>query len=399
MDRANMVGLESTDAESQMDASSNTGTRFSKKVVAAVLAGAAVLLAPVAVHLLQQPAPTHSSVEYMIEEDEQFGAKMSSCSDATTSCLTSKCCKATGFQCFQSGKTAQCAAKCPSGSCTVLSPSYTSKAAWANGNSLYCYTVYVNEVGTAKPSNPKDLAILKYQKSNGVGIFGCDASSVFSDKTVDFGGASTTAVTPTADWKKYMRKDKPTQYLNTPVFMGVWKQIKAEGTYASFSWTVKADVPTVFLPGLLKDRLAQFPETPTGTYVETCNKVLMGYFGNLEVTSKTGMKRFLEQFEAYYANGGKCWRWDTAECKSAWKYGPWGEDLFMQRTMDDAEVMKKSDFTLTDTGTCPGMRPKADKEDTEFVPSCDAAYKFVAVHPFRNLTAWQTCYDTFSKRQ
>ena len=71
-----MVGLESADAESQMDASSNTGTRFSKKVVAAVLAGAAVLLAPVAVHLLQQPAPTHSSVEYMSEEDEQFGTKM-----------------------------------------------------------------------------------------------------------------------------------------------------------------------------------------------------------------------------------------------------------------------------------------------------------------------------------
>merc|ERR1712241_1184362 len=284
------------DAESQVDASSTTAPRFSKKVVAAVLAGAAVLLAPVAVHLLQQPAPTHGSVVEMIEEDEQFGAKMSSCSDATTSCLTSKC--------FKSGTTAQCAQKCPGGSCTVLSPSYTSKAAWANGNSMYCYTVFVNEVGPDKSTNPKELAILKYQKSNGVGIFACDASSVFSDKTVDIGGASTTAVTPTGDWKKYMRKDKPTKYLNTPVFMGAWKQIKAEGAYASFSWTIKADVPTVFLPGLLKGRLAQFPETPTGTYVETCNKVLMGYFGNLEVVSKTGMKRFLEQFEGYYVNGG-----------------------------------------------------------------------------------------------
>merc|ERR1712179_585403 len=127
------------------------------------------------------------------------------------------------------------------------------------------------------------------------------------------------------EWKKFFRKDKPAKYLNTPLFMGAWKQIKTE----------KADVVTVFLPGLLKDRLAQFPETPTGTYVETCNKVLMGYFGNLEVTSKTGMKRFLEQFEAYYgtSGGGKCWRWDTEACKSAWKYGPWGEDLFMQRAM------------------------------------------------------------------
>jgi len=393
MDRA------STDAESLVDVQS-TGTRFSKKVVAAVLAGAAVLLAPVAVHLLRQPAPAQGAVLNWIEADEQFGAKMSSCSDATTSCLTSKCCKATGFQCFKTGATAKCAAKCPGSSCQVLSPSYTSKAAWANGNSMYCYTVFVNEIEPTKSENPKELAVLKYQKSQGVGIFACDASSVFSDKTVDYGGASTTAITPMGEWKKFFRKDKPAKYLNTPLFMGAWKQIKTENAYASFSWTVKADVVTVFLPGLLKDRLAQFPETPTGTYVETCNKVLMGYFGNLEVTSKTGMKRFLEQFEAYYGTngGGKCWRWDTEACKSAWKYGPWGEDLFMQRAMDDAEVMKKSDFTLTDTGTCPGMRPKADKKNTDFVPSCDGAYKFVAVHPFRNVTAWQTCYDTFSQR-
>jgi len=384
-----------TDAESQMYASP-TGTRFSKKVVAAVLAGAAVLLAPVAIHLRQQTALTQGSVVDWIEDQETFGAKMDSCSDATTSCLTSKCCKATGYQCFKSGAKAQCAQKCPGGSCTVLSPSYTSKPTWANGNSMYCYTVFVQESGPGQTST-KGLELLKYQKANTVGVFACDASSVFSDVAVDIGGASTTAVTPTADWKKYMRKDKPTKYLNTPLFMGAWKQIKAEGAYASFSWTVKADVPTVFLPGLLKDRLAQFPETPTGTYVETCNKVLMGYFGNLEVTSKTGMKRFLEQFEGYYANN-KCWRWETPECKSKWKYGPWGEDLFMQKTMDDAEVMKKSDFTLTDTGTCPGMRPKADKKNTDFVPSCDGAYKFVAVHPFRNLTAWKTCYSTFSKR-
>jgi hypothetical protein len=385
-----------TDAESQMYASP-TGTRFSKKVVAAVLAGAAVLLAPVAIHLRQQTALTQGSVVDWIEDQETFGAKMDSCSDATTSCLTSKCCKSAGFQCFKSGAKAQCAQKCPGGSCTVLSPSYTSKPTWANGNSMYCYTVFVQESGPGQ-SSTKGLELLKYQKANTVGVFACDASSVFSDVAVDIGGASTTAVTPTADWKKYFRKDKPTKFLNTPLFMGAWKQIKAEGAYASFSWTVKADVPTVFLPGLLKDRLAQFPETPTGTYVETCNKVLMGYFGNLEVTSKAGMKRFLEQFESYYNNGGKCWRWDTEACKKQWKYGPWGEDLYMQKCMDDAAVQKKEDYTLTDTGTCPGMRPKADKKNSSYVPSCtDAgAKKFIAIHPMRTLAAWKSCYSAMT---
>merc|ERR1712241_1626574 len=97
----------------------------------------------------------------------------------------------------------------------------------------------------------------------------------------------------------------------------------------------------------------------------TCNKVLQGYFGNLEVTSKAGMKRFLEQFESYYSNGGKCWRWDTEACKQQWKYGPWGEDLYMQKCMDDAAVEKKE-----------------DKKNPSYVPSCtDAgAKKFIAIH-------------------
>merc|ERR1712038_1731434 len=77
--------------------------RFSKKVVAAVLAGAAVLLAPVAIHLAQ-PALLHGDVDSVQIEAEQFGAKMDACSDLTTSCLESKCCKSTGYRCFKTGK-------------------------------------------------------------------------------------------------------------------------------------------------------------------------------------------------------------------------------------------------------------------------------------------------------
>jgi len=154
--------------------------------------------------------------------------------------------------------------------------------------------------------NPKELAILKHQKSAGLGIFACDAWKVFSDKMVDFGGIKTHPVLINPDFTNYLRKDKPDRYLNTPLYMDVWKQIKTEGNYALYSWTVKAEVATVFLPTQLKKRLGVYPETMYGTYIETCNKVLMGYFGNLEVVSKTGMQRFLEQFEAYYYNNGKC---------------------------------------------------------------------------------------------
>jgi len=399
------MGHGTSDSENRAEllVDSSQGTRFSKKIVAAVLAGATVLLAPVAIHL-GQPALLRGSLD-SVQNEEQFKSKMDLCADSTQNCFGNKCCKSTGYSCYQTGaSTAQCALACPPGSaCQVLQPWYKAKPAWTSGNSMYCYTFYQVQRGRTPElaDNPKELAILKYQKSAGIGIFACDDWKVFSDKKVDIGGGVSSApVLISPDFTKYMRKDKPDRYLNTPLYMDAWRQIKAEGRYALFSWTVKVDPATVFLPVQLKNRLADYPETPTGTYIETCNKVLMGYFGNFEVVSKTGMKRFLEQFEGYYNNGGKCWRNDTPECQKKWKYGPWGEDLFMQFCMDDAEVAKKEDFTLTDTGTCPGMRPPAEKDNKKFVPSCtdSGVYKFVAVHPLRNVSAWQDCYKAISAR-
>jgi len=65
-----------SDSESQVD-NSETGTRFSKKVVAAVFVGAAVLLAPIAIHMRQ--SVVSDSVDYLRTEDEQFGVNMFEC--------------------------------------------------------------------------------------------------------------------------------------------------------------------------------------------------------------------------------------------------------------------------------------------------------------------------------
>jgi len=398
------MNYSAADAESQAaDLLANaSGSRFSKKVVAAVLAGAAVLFAPVAIHLAQ-PALQHGDVSSVQIDAELFKPKLDSCADTTKNCFTNKCCKTTGFSCFQTGPTTgKCAAACPpGGACKQLVPFYKSMPAWTAGDSMYCYMFYQVQRGatTKLADNPKELEIIKYQKANGLGVFACDEWKVFSDKKVDIGGVSTAPVLISPDFTKYFRKDKPDRYLNTPLFMDMWKQIKDDNRYSLYAWTIKADASTVFLPATLKKRLGRYPTTATGVYLETCNKVLQGYFGNLEVVSKAGMKRFLEQFQTYYSNGGKCWRWDTEACKQQWKYGPWGEDLYMQKCMDDAEVEKKEDYTLTDTGTCPGMRPKADKKNGSYVPSCTDAgvKKFVAVHPMRTVAAWKDCYGAISR--
>jgi len=381
------------------------GRRFSKKIVVAVLAGAAVVLAPLAIHLGQRSLLWRVAVDSLQTKDEQFLAPMDACAATTDNCFGNKCCKTAGYTCFQTGPaTAKCGLTCSAGYpwCQVLQPLYKSKPAWTSGNSMFCYTLYQVQRGRTPElsDNPKELEILKHQKSAGLGIFACDDWKVFSDKKVDFGGVYSYPVLVNQDFTKYMRKDKPDRYLNTPLYLEVWKQIKAEGKYAYYSWTVKAEVATVFLPWQLKRRLGVYPETATGTYIETCNKVLMGYFGNLEVVSKNGMQRFLEQFENYYYFNGRCWRWDTPECQERWQYGPWGEDLFMQFAMDYSDVAKKADYTLTDTGTCPGMRPPTEKDNAMFVPSCTdtGVYKFVAVHPLRNVSAWDACYKAISAR-
>merc|ERR1711963_1039185 len=94
----------------------------------------------------------------------------------------------------------------------------------------------VQRGATAKLSdNPKELEIIKYQKANGYGVFGCDAYKVFSDKKVDIGGISTSPVLISPDFTKYTRQDKPDHYLNTPLFMDMWKQIKADNHYSLYA--------------------------------------------------------------------------------------------------------------------------------------------------------------------
>merc|ERR1712217_759037 len=160
--------------------------------------------------------------------------------------------------------------------------------------------------------NEKDLAILQTQLKNGVGLFACNDWEVFSDKQVQL------------------------------------------------SSTITARV----LPENLRSLLASKMDTTTGVYFQNCKGVLEGFFGNLEVSSAEGFKRFLEQFEKAYSGG--CWKQETEACKAGWKYGAWGEDLFMQRTMDDAEVAKIDDFELTTSGTCPGDRPAGQKTNKQY---------------------------------
>merc|ERR1712129_69003 len=106
----------------------------------------------------------------------------------------------------------------------------------------------------------------------------------------------------------------------------------------------------------------------TGVYFQNCKEVLEGFFGNLEVVTAEGFKRFLEQMDTSFTSG--CWRQDTEACKKGWK-----------------------------CGTCPGDRPKDKKKDTKFVPTCNPGETKAAVHPFRDVKSWFQCLGTMTGKQ
>merc|ERR1711920_752509 len=208
----------------------------------------------------------------------------------------------------------------------------------------------------------KDLAILSAQLKNNVGLFSCNDWEVFSDQPAQLSPTISTRVVPAnAEYGKFFRKDKKDHYINTPLFYEAWKLLKADGRWAAMSWTVKVDAPTVFMPDHLRTILATKRDDSTGVYFQNCKEVLEGFFGNLEVVSAEGFKRFLEQM--------------------------------------DAEVSKISDFSLTSSGTCPGDRPKDKKKDTKFVPTCTAGDTKAAVHPFRDVKSWFQCLGTITGKQ
>jgi len=392
-----------------------TGLRrfFTKKVAAAVSVGAVLLLAPAAVHLARPGA--HGAALDLSTELQAIPnvvPKMEDCADSVNNCFGNKCCKTSGEACWNTGdKTGKCSETCPPGTpCWVEKAYYAFQPeVLAVSNSMYCYTVWSAEPGNdtkSKKEAADEVAILKTQLRNGVGLFTCNDWTVFSDTDLELSPGPpvklvATTVTPRAEYKSFFRKDKPNMYVNTPLFMAVWQEMFQTQRYGSFSWVIKVDAPTVFLPATLRTKLpTSVPEK--GIYIENCKGVLEGYFGNLEIASTAAFKRFGQQLETKYGIEGKdsdisCWRQLGETCKKNWKYGTWGEDRFLQDVMDSAQVEKKQDFTIANSGTCPGSRPADQKNNADFVPECKPGEATAAaVHPFRTPEAWFKCLGTIT---
>jgi len=327
------------------------------------------------------------------------------CSQKNTDCSTLKCCQTSGYKCFSKDSSyATCRATCnpaTDGSCIELNNGWAYKPANTTlATKMYCFATYVVDMGPDKTKPNYDLSLLRTQLRFGVGLFGCTKWEVFSDQETELSPGPPVKLWASVikdldgEFHKFTRIDKPYKWVNTPFYYQVWQAIRHNSRHMGTDWVVKVDPATVFMPEKLAAHLATRSIPPEGAYFENCKGVDSGFFGNLEVMSFNAFNNsFLPKLEDCKLN--LCWD-GKKDCEN-WKFGPWGEDKFMQECFDRQSVSKIEDFKLSTSGTCPHDRPKAQKQNKKFVPDC-ATVTTPAVHPFRTPTAWFGCLATILKK-
>jgi len=97
---------------------------------------------------------------------------------------------------------------------------------------------------------------------------------------------------------KLVKRPNTKIWTNLPVFLNVWKNIKQEGTWKGYGWTVKVDPYTVFIPQRLRDVLVHLAVPASGAYLENCKHVRMGFHGSLEVVSRNAFGTFLDHLDS-----------------------------------------------------------------------------------------------------
>jgi len=307
------------------------------------------------------------------------------CSGPKANCLATGCCQTAGYKCYTGmGPGVGKCLKKPCKGCTAVAPKFVAVNEYP-GMSLFCFSVYTNNTGSTKKSYELDL--IKEQKQRGVSIFRCSEQAVYSDvDAVIAPGLSTIKVTDVkGDWHFAKRKASGT-WVNTGMFVQVWQAIGRAGVWARHNYVVKVDADAVFFANKLVEALRGMAVPAEGVYLENCPFVEYGYFGNLEVYSKNAFGTLLTQMEDCYA--GMDWKKGIKNGK----YGPMGEDLFAQKCMDRHGVKKVERFDLTRDGACPADRPKDQKKNKKYIPSCVGATT-VTVHPFKKPSIYFKCME------
>jgi len=360
---------------------------------------------------------------------------MKGCAYIGENCAATKCCTWSGYSCYEKNKTwSSCLKSCipgkPNGGISNQPivqagapeenpPSHwwarfdeTGPGSWTcklgakplkkgvqKGVALYCYTVALDKSNGGKKT-VAELDLLQNAKTLGAHVFACDGWDVFSDVSQSFGNKSTVKVEYTKvhySNGSVVQRPNTKIFVNTELFMNVWKSILKQAPWGSFEWVVKADPVTVFIPARLRYLLSTQLVTAKGVYMENCNYVRMSFHGSLEVVSKDGFATFLKNL-------------DNCHTSLPWKDGTYshfryyGEDKFMQFCMDKLGIDKVPSRQMVEqvpknmqiyglhlTVSCPAHRTKFETAMKKWKPNCTRS-RTAGLHPFKTVKEWTECF-------
>jgi len=316
------------------------------------------------------------------------------CSKAGANCYATGCCMTSGHKCFTKSKgIAQCNETCTPGlkgfTCDVVG-SASVPVERPLGQSLYCFSVYVQNTGSKKKNT--ELELLSLQARSQASIFTCDQWDVFSDAAVQVGETGYVTVQVNDEYGEFhqvKRKcdDGDCSWVNWAIFYQVWVKVREVGKWEVTDYTVKVDPDAVFVPARLRSYLAATKgDSPHGVYFENCRNVKYGFFGHLEVMSNTATRVLTKYLENCHADFAPC-----ANDGCDWEYGPWGEDVFAQRCMDHHYVDKVEAYDMSTDGACEADRPTGEKKNKKWhAPDCSQVTT-VAAHPFKKPAEYLKC--------
>merc|ERR1719471_2765317 len=227
------------------------------------------------------------------EERVQMVPSYPDCSKPGDNCISTGCCQVSGHKCFTKGEgKAQCNKTCTAGvkgfTCDVVNP-HSVPVAMPLGQNLYCFSVYTQDTGNDKLVN-HELDLLNIAAAQGKGIFACEQWDVFSDVTVSIekDGYRTIQVEDKFNEFHRMKRKNSGTWVNWGMFYQVWVKIREVGKWQGADYTIKLDADAVFVPQRLKAWLSTKPgDSPHGLYYENCPNVQYGFFGHLEIITKT----------------------------------------------------------------------------------------------------------------
>jgi hypothetical protein len=241
----------------------------------------------------------------------------------------------------------------------------------------------------------QDFQILAAAQKVGASIFSCDGWHVFSDMAKDLNPGKTIVV----GFPKVVKRPNVKLWVNTPLFMNIWKKIKENGMWHGYDWTVKIDPYTVFIPQRLRNLVFHQPVTYNGVYLENCKNVRMGFHGSFEVISKDAWGIFMNNL-------------DTCSSELPWEHADhahfryYGEDKFLAwclhlkgvgRVPSRQETLRvpldQMIYGLHITPSCPHHTVKEvkDKNFKLFQPNCTRV-RTAGMHAFKKPDTWMKCY-------